>query len=64
MEPFNELSVGSNLYTRPYLARKTTLLISVKPDHVIWVDFAKFDGSQGTKVKVYLNEYGSKKVKF
>ncbi len=34
----------------------STLLISAKPDQFIWVDFAKLDGNQRTKVKVLPNK--------
>jgi len=54
-EPFEFKPKDSNVLIKAQnLAKKYTLLISVKPDQVIWVDFAKLDNSnKRTKVKVY-----------
>jgi len=43
----------SDVNTRPDLIRKTTLLISVKYNQVIWVDFGNLSKDKRTKVKVH-----------
>ncbi len=49
-------AVGRSGYSftaaRPLVIRKTSLLISVKANQVIWVDFAKLDNNKKTKMEV------------
>ncbi len=53
VEPFEFQPKDSNVFIRAQnLAKKYILLVSMKPDQVIWVDIAKFDKSnKRTKVE-------------